>query len=402
MTINVNNQLGIIKWAGSGTTPANNGELSWDGSRFVWMEGSTLKYCDQTITLTTDVTGTGTGSFATTIAAGVVTYAKIQNVSATDKLLGRISTGAGSVEEISCTAAGRALLDDAAASDQRTTLGLGNSSTLNVGTTSGTVAAGDDSRWQSISSGGYVSRVGTNLVFKPDISNKVYLYESSVWTSHTIPDAGISVSAISLSDATNYYLYVYDSSGTLTLTLNTTVPTTQNGIQVMTGFTDRLLLATCYSMSSSILTYENTASRQGLCNIYNKRRIILYRIESTASWTYSSSTWRSSNNSSNNCLHFVAYNSAVTAKFSELITNSGGSYGAIGIALNVTNTTHTSPTSNCFTGTTSLFCLTTIYQANISSNGYNYLQATEAVYNGGTCTYGGAADNYGFYAEINA
>lgn len=37
---------------------------------------------DQTITLTSDVTGSGTGSFATTIAANAVTYAKFQQVAA--------------------------------------------------------------------------------------------------------------------------------------------------------------------------------------------------------------------------------------------------------------------------------------------------------------------------------
>lgn len=79
---------------------------------------------DQTITLTGDVTGSGTGSFAATIANDAVTYAKMQNVSATDKLLGRSTAGAGDVEEISCTAAGRALLDDVDAAAQRTTLGV--------------------------------------------------------------------------------------------------------------------------------------------------------------------------------------------------------------------------------------------------------------------------------------
>lgn len=58
-----------------------------------------------------------------------VTYAKIQNVSATDRLLGRSSAGAGVVEEIACTAQGRALIDDATAADQRTTLGLGTMAT---------------------------------------------------------------------------------------------------------------------------------------------------------------------------------------------------------------------------------------------------------------------------------
>jgi len=53
-----------------------------------------------------------------------ITYAKIQNISATDKLLGRLSSGAGVTEEIACTAAGRALLDDASAAAQVATLGL--------------------------------------------------------------------------------------------------------------------------------------------------------------------------------------------------------------------------------------------------------------------------------------
>lgn len=71
-----------------------------------------------------DITVTGSGQ-TWTIDAGVVTYSKLQNISSTDTVLGRVSAGAGVVEEIPCTAAGRALLDDASAAAQRTTLGLG-------------------------------------------------------------------------------------------------------------------------------------------------------------------------------------------------------------------------------------------------------------------------------------
>ena len=69
-----------------------------------------------------------------------LTYAKMQNVSATDKLLGRSTAGAGVVEEIACTAAGRALLDDVDASAQRTTLGLGAMATQALTSTDGSVA----------------------------------------------------------------------------------------------------------------------------------------------------------------------------------------------------------------------------------------------------------------------
>tara|TARA_R110000868_G_scaffold172294_1_gene408182 strand:- start:522 stop:923 length:402 start_codon:yes stop_codon:yes gene_type:complete len=69
-----------------------------------------------------DITVDASGNWS--IDGDAVTYAKIQNVSATDRLLGRSSAGAGDVQEITCTAAGRALIDDADVSAQRTTLGV--------------------------------------------------------------------------------------------------------------------------------------------------------------------------------------------------------------------------------------------------------------------------------------
>lgn len=145
------------------------------------MVDSTLVYTDgtpllQRAALTGDVTASA-GSNATTIANDAVTYSKIQNVSATDKLLGRSSSGAGDVEEIACTAAGRALIDDATASDQRTTLGLGTLATQN-GTFSGTSSGTNTGDQTSI-----VGISGTKAQFDTACSDGNFVYQDGLGTN---------------------------------------------------------------------------------------------------------------------------------------------------------------------------------------------------------------------------
>jgi hypothetical protein len=119
---------------------------------------STSKLADGAVT-TAKASSLGTDAFAD----DAVTYAKIQNVSATDRLLGRASAGLGNVEEITCTAAGRALLDDADAAAQRATLGLGTLATQS-GTFSGThsgTTSGTNTGDQTITLTGDVTGSGT-------------------------------------------------------------------------------------------------------------------------------------------------------------------------------------------------------------------------------------------------
>ncbi len=108
----------------------------------------------------------GTGAVITAkLGAGAVTYDRIQNVSATDRLLGRSSAGAGPVEEVPLTAAGRALIAGVDTAAQRSTLGLGTLATASGTWTDGSTFAGTSSGTntgdQTITLTGDVTGTGT-------------------------------------------------------------------------------------------------------------------------------------------------------------------------------------------------------------------------------------------------
>jgi hypothetical protein len=235
----------------------------------------------------------------------------------------------------------------------------------------------------------------------------VYVYEDSLWKVKEIPDAGITVACTGLTATTAYYLYVYDNAGTLTLDLSTTVPVTQSGINVKTGATDRLLIARCYTDGSGdVVTYNENAAKQLLCNIYNKRKIGLRKIDTTNTWTYSTTTWRAANNDTANRVEFVTDGKdAVVANVHGLGYNSTSSsvQVAVGVALDATNTNHAATFGAYETSDGGAF--DTRYNG-LPSAGYHYLQWTEIGGGGGPQTWigdnGTTRQQSGLEAEVMA
>lgn len=85
---------GLVPASGGGTT----NYLRADGT-FAAPPGTT----NQTITLSGDVSGTGTTAITATIGNNIVTYAKMQDISATQRVLGRNTAGAGDTEEVTAS-----------------------------------------------------------------------------------------------------------------------------------------------------------------------------------------------------------------------------------------------------------------------------------------------------------
>lgn len=114
------------------------------------------------------------------IADEAVTYAKMQHVSATDKVLGRSTAGAGDVEEIPCTAFARTLLDDPDQATMQTTLGVNQAAVAITGGTaafSNGSAASPSLRFQDSTTGFY--RATADQIAVSVSGSKVWEWNSS-------------------------------------------------------------------------------------------------------------------------------------------------------------------------------------------------------------------------------
>jgi len=152
-----------------------------------------------------------------------------------------------------------------------------------------------------------VTGAGT-LYYTPYIGNRIAVYDGSNWKIRSFSEISL---ALSVSSGTNYDVFVYDNSGTLTLeltawtndTTRATALTTQDGIYVKTGATTRRYLGTIRASGAN--QTEDSLSKRFVWNCYNRVPRAMAVVESTDSWTYTTATIRQVRGSTANQLAFV-------------------------------------------------------------------------------------------------
>lgn len=185
----------------------------------------------------------------------------------------------------------------------------------------------------------------TTVYYTPYIGNRIALYASGAWTLYPFTELSVAVPS---NTNTPFDVFIYDNAGTLALevvawssdTARATELTTQDGVYVKSGSTDRRYLGTGRTTSVSGQT-EDSAQRRLLFNAYNRVRRTLKKVETTASWSYATTSFRVSNNSSSNYVDVMAGLAEIEVDLvnNQLATQSGSNTVYIGIGYDQTTGT---------------------------------------------------------------
>ena len=151
------------------------------------------------------------------------------------------------------------------------------------------------------------------LYFTPYNGDKISLYSGSSWATYTFTERSITLT--SLTNNTNYDVFIYNNSGTLVLeltawlndTTRNTSLTMTNGVYLKTGALTRRYLGTIRTTSTT--TTEDSLAKRFVWNMNNAVERLLYKnTYPTYAYTghpYTTSSWRNWNNDSTMSVHFV-------------------------------------------------------------------------------------------------
>lgn len=239
----------------------------------------------------------------------------------------------------------------------------------------------------------YTSGNGT-LYLTPYRGNQVTLYNGAGWAAFTLTERTLTVPRTT---STNYDVFVYDSSGTLTLesvawassTARATALTTQDGVYVKNGATGNRYVGT-YRTGTVTGDVPDHNNSRFVWNYYHRTRRSLVRTDNTDSWTWNSASWRAANNSTTNRVDYVygLAEGAIDAQVqcSAVVTN--GNIGAVGIGIDSTSANSASTWGELSATATAIRVNMRATYKGSPGLGYHYLQWIEYA-RAGTVTYEG-------------
>lgn len=183
----------------------------------------------------------------------------------------------------------------------------------------------------------------TSLYYTPYIHDQIGLYDGTSWKLYAFTE--ITLALGTLTSGKNYDVFLYDSSGTLTLellawtddTTRATALALTNGVYLKTGALTRRYVGTIRTTATT--TTEDSEVKRFVFNANNRLARKVYKNESANSWTYTSATWRQARAQAANQVEVVVglqldvLDLVVWVIISESVS---GAYPSAGIGINQT------------------------------------------------------------------
>jgi len=149
----------------------------------------------------------------------------------------------------------------------------------------------------------------TSVYFTPYLGNRISLYNGASWKKHQFTERTLSLSGFAAD--TNFDIFLYNNSGTLTLeavawtdgTTRATALAVQDGVYVKSGDSTRRYLGTIRT-TGTIGQCEDSYTKRYCWNYYNQIMKMLNKNDGT-DHTYGTTTWRYYNNDSSNKVEIV-------------------------------------------------------------------------------------------------
>jgi hypothetical protein len=248
----------------------------------------------------------------------------------------------------------------------------------------------------------------TSIFLTPYNGNGISLYNGTTW--ELLNSAQVSLALSGLTSNRPYDVFAYNNAGTLTLeilawtsdTARATALVSQDGVLVRSGSLTRRYLGTFYATGAT--TTADTTSTRYLWNYYNRAIRGLYAGISTASYTYSTATWRAANANTTNGdgrFSFVCglAEDRINVTGSRASSNSTSNFQQNGIAIN--GTTITELTGVTGAQQTSVIATAACHAMAAPREGLNFIQAMETASASGVTTWYGASTGGGMTGSWN-
>lgn len=259
----------------------------------------------------------------------------------------------------------------------------------------------------------------TSVVYTPYLGNSIPVWSGTIFVQETFAEISQALSDTTHSPAAAvanslYDFFVWSNSGVITLSRgpawsNTTTralslssvngllvnaslvtngPAAGYGVYVGSGMTDSGAATITFNpWPAAASTGPTGGAWIGLWNNYNRVSVTSAAQDSNSSWSYTSSTWRQADNSTNNRITFIAGSAedGISAAYQVTAVGNAGDEPFIGVGFNSTS----SPAIAIGAGANATIAIAAIYSA-APALGKNFLTALEAT-NGNMTSYGVAS-----------